>query len=52
MFLQAFKIPEAFPDYNYTALIMWLSLWGLYNLETLAGIVFYNEEKKKVFHPR
>ncbi|XP_025420013.1 zinc transporter ZIP10-like [Sipha flava] len=45
---EAFKIPEAFPDYNYTALIMWLSLWGLYNLETLAGIVFYNEEKKKI----
>lgn len=44
--LQAFKIPEAFPDYKYTALIMWLSLCGLYTIETLAGIFFYNDEKK------
>ncbi|KAF0759773.1 zinc transporter ZIP8-like isoform X2 [Aphis craccivora] len=25
---------------------MWLSLWGLYMIETLAGIIFYKEEKK------
>ncbi|VVC25735.1 Hypothetical protein CINCED_3A000551 [Cinara cedri] len=43
---EAFKIPEAFPDYKYTALIMWLSLCGLYTIETLAGIFFYKEEKK------
>lgn len=43
---QAFKIPESFPDYRHTALIMWLSLWGLYVLETLAGIIFHKEEKK------
>jgi len=43
---QAFKIPESFPDYRHTALIMWLSLWGLYVLETFAGIVFHKEEKK------
>lgn len=43
---QAFKIPEAFPDYKYTALIMWLSLCGLYTIETSAGIFFHNDEKK------
>lgn len=43
---EAFKIPESFPDYRHTALIMWLSLWGLYMLETLAGIIFHKEEKK------
>ncbi|XP_001952790.2 zinc transporter ZIP8 [Acyrthosiphon pisum] len=43
---EAFKIPESFPDYRHTALIMWLSLWGLYMFETLAGIIFHKEEKK------
>lgn len=43
---QAFKIAESFPDFRHTALIMWLSLWGLYMIETLAGIIFYKEEKK------
>jgi zinc transporter ZupT len=43
---EAFKIPESFPDYRHTALIMWLSLWGLYMLETLASIIFHKEEKK------
>ncbi|XP_025203763.1 zinc transporter ZIP8-like [Melanaphis sacchari] len=43
---EAFKISESFPDFRHTALIMWLSLWGLYMIETLAGIIFYKEEKK------
>lgn len=43
---EAFKIAESFPDFRHTALIMWLSLWGLYMIETLAGIIFYKEEKK------
>lgn len=43
---QAFRIPKSFPDYNHTALVMWLSLWGLFTIETLSSIVFYKEEKK------
>ncbi|XP_050542486.1 metal cation symporter ZIP8-like [Daktulosphaira vitifoliae] len=43
---EAFKISDSFPHFRITAVIMWISFWGLYNLEILASIFFHKDNQK------